>query len=607
MKRTSPLISILIILFALVLGGFPSSAKADSDLTIPEWIVNAYLHENGDLQISEDISFNFNSDFHGIFREIVLNQTSGISNIQVAEIANGSEKSYKSVKKARNGDSGVFVQELDDSKALIKIYAPSQYIERSFRINYTIKDVAIHYQDTGELYYKFLGEENDTTIDSFLVNITLPNETTRDDVKIYAHGPSNGTIRREANGTYTLSVTDVPGNTFIEGRLVFPTELIPLSTNVRNYDNYSNILQEEADLQQREAEALAHREQTRNTLEQMSIWISLLGLTIISSLMLMLRRIPDMYQNQEFIEYTGDEIPEDNTPAVATYLSDGILTINTLYATILDLNRKGYLTLVKEESSINAEDVNYIISQGKQVDGSLLEHEKFFLIWILQTGDGKSVSTREIENLSTLGVRAFHNEYTKWTSFVKEDAKKKGYYDISKKKPAMIMILASIPLLILAIITMVYGSPYGIASMLLSLALFIYGMSLFFRKSDYGYMQLKKWHQFKKYMKSHIGNSIDVGMRNSKEEIAHIYALAFSIKKKPESMPMEDDIAYTNVYSMNGWIFWYGLFVSNDDNALKRSFHHSIGSTTDSSGSSSMGGFSGGGGGGAGGGGAGGF
>lgn len=159
-------------------------SNAEESLTIPKWNIESQLQENGDLSIVEDITFRFNDKFNGVFREIVLDKTSGVQDIKVVELTNSGEFQYKKVDTAEKGDYGVFLISADSNVNRVQIFSPSRDEEKTFRISYTVKDVAIRYNDIGELYYKFLGSENETPIGSFTVEIRLPQNDVYDEVKI---------------------------------------------------------------------------------------------------------------------------------------------------------------------------------------------------------------------------------------------------------------------------------------------------------------------------------------------------------------------------------------------------------------------------------------
>ncbi|HKL80266.1 MAG TPA: DUF2207 domain-containing protein, partial [Mobilitalea sp.] len=235
---------------ALSLSCFTSYASAEEDLYIQEWVVDAYLMDNGNLQISEDITFEFNEEYNGVYRDIVLNKTSGVSDIMVSdimvqELTNSTVVDYTLANKARNGDLGVYTIKEKNNKVIIKIFSPSEDEKKTFRISYIVHNVAVKYKDTGELYYKFLGKDNKTPIGSFIININLPEEDNDSKVKIFAHGPLNGKINKVNDKLYQLVVNKISSNTFVEGRVLFPADFIINSKNYQNIDRYEDIIHEE--------------------------------------------------------------------------------------------------------------------------------------------------------------------------------------------------------------------------------------------------------------------------------------------------------------------------------------------------------------------------
>ncbi|HHW30772.1 MAG TPA: DUF2207 domain-containing protein [Clostridiaceae bacterium] len=609
MKRFSSAAVVFLIVF-IIICSFTLCVNAEVSLSIPEWVVDSHLLKSGDLFITEDISFRFESDANGVFREIVLEKTSGVSDIQVEELLGNATKQYKLVKDAEKGDSDVFQIINESSSTVIKIFSPAEEGQiKTFRISYTVRNVAVKYNDIGELYYIFLGKENNTPIGSFRINIKLPENVADEHIKIFAHGPLNGEYRKINSNTITLYVEDVPANTFIEGRILFPKEIIPLSSNIQNINNYENILREEASYQRKITEDRERREKIKKMLEPVSLLASVIGIFIFIIFLTRFRREKYVYKNDNKNEQFPS-IPEDCTPAVASYLTTGsFLGINTVFATILDLIRKGYLkiSIIRDEFIKFTDADNYIITQVKETDDSLLSHEKYFINWLInEMGNGKSISTQEIEYNSKHSSLKFHSSYNKWKTKVGEDAVSKGYYDKSKTGYGVLCLFFSIALLIIGILTLAYDGTFGIVSLIISITLFAYGIALFYRRSDYGYQQYKKWVEFIKYVKNHKD---EFSTEFTKEDfinspdISLIYALSLGQKINSEEF-IFDESYYAYGYYNNSWFFWYLIINNSNDNAFQKSIHKSFGGST---GSSSGGSFTGGGGGGAGGGGAGGF
>ena len=195
-KKSFMVISFIIIILVTVTGSVVTSSGEQS-LNITNWIVESNILENGDLEITEDITFNFKGKYNGVFREVILENTSGITGIKIAEVDGDKVIEYEKVENAKKGDSNVFLIDRKDNDVTFQVFSPSRDEKKTFRMIYTIKNVAKRYNDTGELFYKFLGEQNDTPIDLFFANITLPQEDTDNRVRMFAHGPLNGKYTKQ--------------------------------------------------------------------------------------------------------------------------------------------------------------------------------------------------------------------------------------------------------------------------------------------------------------------------------------------------------------------------------------------------------------------------
>ena len=589
---------IVFVLFLIV--SFSPGVSAESDILINRWIVNSQLRKNGDLYIEEDLTFKFNRDFNGVFRDVNSEKTDGIKGVQVFQMVNGKEIEYKEKDNAKNGDSRVFNIDRKSDNSLITIYSPSENEEKTFRIKYTVKNVAVKYNDTGELYYKFLGDENETPIEYFSVNIILPQDRT-DRVKIFAHGPLNGTINFKGNDVVHLEVENVPDRTFIEGRILFPTEFILNSEKSVDKNNYNEILKEENQFQEAAREKNIRNEYIGNVFNYISLISGGIVLILISISLSKFKRENDLYE-----KVNPDFIPEKCSPAVASYLCNMSVTTNAVIATILDLARRGYLK-IEDGGEYKKNLNNIIITKIKNEEADLLDHEKYFMNWIIDTiGEKGRVTTEEIEDYGKKKYKSFSQEYYQWQKLIKEESRKRGYFD-GKGKPWGIMFIILFPvLLVISVMDFVFGEPYGFFPLIMSIFSLIYGIILLLRPSDLGKSQQRKWKEFIKYMKEKE-NTQEKNIFKYPPDTALIYALALGINRKTLNnykVQFSDDYYYNN----NGWIYWYFLMSSTKNNTFDRSINSAFSPVAPSSGNiGSGGGFSGGGGGGAGGGGAGGF
>lgn len=582
-------------LIILGLLSFPQNVSAEEDLSISRWLIDSQIMENGDLEIVEDITFSFNDDFNGVFREVVLNDTDGIDNIQVSELVQGNEVTYAQANDAEKGDNNVFMLIDDEESVNFQIFSPSEDEQKTFRIRYTVKNVSVKYNDTGELYYQFLGEENNTHIDFFRINIELPEDIT-EDVKIFAHGPSNGTIDFAENNIVRAEVENMPSDTFVEVRTIFPVNFIPASTNVVNRDAYDEIIDEELSYIQELKEREIKREERKNLFNNISTIASGILIVIMAIVFYKFRRNTDIYETMDHNLY-----PDASSPAIATQLLNSSVSSTTLMATIFDLARKGFVS-IDDEGEYKKKTNNFKLTRLDKSSASLLRHEQFLLEWLFdKIGDGKLIETKDIEDYGKHNTTDFYKEYSEWTKIIIEETKEKGYYDDSSKPAGTLLIIVSIVVFVISIVSIAFEAFYGILLIFISTAAFIYGIAMLYRKSDYGSIQMRKWKDFKKELKEK-SKSLDIEDLSLSLDEALIYGLALGIGFN--SLKNFKPLA-SQSHMPNYWMYWFFATNVRGQNAFENSINKSFASTGSSTGTG--GGFSAGGGGGAGGGGAGGF
>lgn len=588
----------IIFLISIIILSFPSKPYAEDSLAISRWLIESELLENGDLYIEEDITFDFSGKFSGVFREIVLEKTSGVKNIEVGEIIDGKEIKYDNINKGKKGNSNVFTIDTNNNSKTVTIYSPSKDQKKTFKIKYTVKNVAIKHNDTGELNYQFLGSENKTPIEFFSVNIKLP-QNRNNKVKIFAHGPLNGMTDFKDENLVHMEVEDVPKNTFVEGRILFPNNFIPKSSNLSNKSNYNNILNEEKALIKDIEKKELQKEKITKVLSYASLIAGGIGIITLALFLSKLKRKINIYEKT-----SSNIIPEDCSPAVASYLTLSHNNTEVIVATILDLVRKGYFKIEKNEKEGKPTNLNII--KIKNQDEKLLKHESFFIQWIIDTiGTGNDV---DIENINKYGENyndKFLEDFNKWQNLVKKETEDKGYFDLKVKKYGYILTVFSIIFFIISIATIAYGVIYGLFPLIISIIVFIYGLTLLSRKSDEGHVQYKKWKKFIKYMKNTKKININKEDLIYPLDMTLIYAIALGLNTDilDNFKSAVSDKNYTN----NSWIYWY-LF-SGNKHILHKSMEEAFNpiSNYNSSNIGGGGNFSGGGGTGAGGGGAGGF
>ena len=593
-KKISLLILIVVIL------SISSVSFADDNLNISSWIVFSFLNENGDLVVSEDITFNFKDSFNGVYRNIVLTNTDGIENLRLSEVEGTDETFYTLVDSAKKGEKGVFTVTEKKNTLELMIFSPSKNEEKTFRINYVVKNVAVKHKDTGELYYKFIGKENLTPIDYFSAEITLP-KADREKTKIFAHGPLQGTINFLEDDVIELEVFNIPAETFIEGRILIPLDFIGTSKNTGN-SSFKNIMDEELALIKSLEKKAESRAKAKTLFDNISLIFTALGVAIAGFIFNKFRRKLD----HNSLDFSLNDI----TPAELRLFFQNAVDSRSLMTTIFDLARKGFLTIEEIESSQKSskkKKKDFLFRKTVKMENDLSSHEKYILNWLFNNiGNGEKVSTKDIEDYRKSGYRDFNKELLAWQNEVRKDIKLREYYDENGKKWGWIVLFLGLASLFIGLAALTFDSLYGAIPLLLSVPLFFYSILLLFRKSDKGYIQHLIWKDFKKDLSKNknIYKNYNINIPTDK---VLIYALALGLPMKSIDEFRDN---FQESYSPAHWAYWY--FLTNKyggstfEDRFNSSFYPGATSTTSSS-IGSGGGFSGGGGGGAGGGGAGGF
>lgn len=584
---------VFIMLITLIFG--KSTVIAEEKISISNWNVSSSVMEDGSIDINEYINFKFNDKFNGVYRSIVLTGTEGISNLRIFEKTPYKDIEYKKVDKASKGDKNVYTVDIEKDTAEIKIFSPSKSKEEKiFNLVYTMSKVSTRYNDTAELYYNFLGKENETPIENFNVNIGFLYNFDKDKVKIFAHGPLNGTVKFINNNTVNLNVKNVPKKTSISGRILFPKEFLDkkLGPKTKNEDGYNKILQQELKFAENIKKELGRKNTLKSTFNNISIMLSI---SILAALVYIFNKLK---RNKANLSGECNIYSEISTPAMLSILYYNTLDFKSILATLLDLNKKGYIE-VNEIGELSEKTKDYLIQRIKENTDELEEHEVFFINWIFgEMSANNCITTKKLKEYAESHKKEFAEKFREWENIVKGQFDENKYIDKRGKKYGTPVMITSFIFLGVSIAALVNGAMLGLILMAISIISLIIGLTLFYRKSDLGYEEYTKWQHLFKGVKK-------------KDETGDIYLfenyLPYFIVMGLNHKHVENFKINTERTSYGtGFFAWYYLANSTSGNNFNSSLNSAFQSTVPSAGTG--GGFSSGGGGGAaGGGGAGGF
>ncbi|MEW6171628.1 MAG: DUF2207 domain-containing protein [Bacillota bacterium] len=490
MKRFIP--PVLFALLIVLLAGAPAWARSYS---FPSLEIEGRVLKDGSLQVTEHRTVRFDGEYHAFDQWIPTAGTAGITDVLVSE----SGQPYVQDLTERPGTFSV-TQETSRTKITWNYEAKDE--ERTFDLSYRFIDVVRVHKDVSELYWKAVGDEWDRGTDRVRVTVRLPETVTREEVRAWAHGPLQGKVSIQDDGSVVLSVAGLPPNKFVEARVTFPPSLCPDVPLRTERTALPDILREE---EQWAGEA--NRKRTSAAVQMLAGIMALLG-AVVTAIWLQVR-----YGKEFKPDFKGDyyrELPGEYGPAVVTFLMNfGKATPNGFTATILDLARRGYLKILEialEKKKVlgligPSAEVDYLIELTDKDRSGLEVHEQNLMTFITERirEDGE-LSFEGIERYAKGTTNRFRRFFEDWRDAVATAAEKENLLDEQARRPGLVEIGLGVLVVLAGIVSALLGArlfpgfciPAGIVLLLAGTRLR--------RRSRKGSTHLAMWRAFKRFL-----------------------------------------------------------------------------------------------------------
>jgi uncharacterized membrane protein len=494
---------VLILLFAIgkfvYEGDLSHVSLAPDSYFFEEIVIDAKVLPDGSMKVNEKWVVNFNGAFTRLYMNIPIDGFTELKNIQVSEAGTP----YTLTERATHRPANHYAYWIDNNRYNIEWYYSARNETRTFNLSYQVMDCVRLHDDVAELYWKFIGDENPVRTKSVTINLSLPPGSDVKDIRAWGHGPLQGDVKIVSSERILFTVKNLPPETFVEGRVVFPLELIPDGRVKTGNPALAAILAEEKIWAEQ-----ANKERLMSLLEIFGgFLIGVIGLAIILGIYVTWgkRLKPELA-----VDYYR-ELPGDYSPAEAEALYNfNKYKTTAIVATLMDLARRDYLRLeptIQEQKGLGKffgktqEDIN--IRLLKSIDSGILPHEKVLIEFLFnQVGSGSSfVSLNALTAYARKRPQANRGFWTMWKSKIDEQTLKLGFFDRSSGKAQVAMVLFAVVFFIGAFIMINLNLYYPAIGMLVCVAgAIIAGMKMK-RRSQHGESQLALWKGFRRFLK----------------------------------------------------------------------------------------------------------
>lgn len=438
-------------IFALFLIMFQINAYAKS-YSIENMDIQATIQENGDVNIKQSITYNFNGNYNGIYITIpyiindlehdeIINNKKINDNlytgngIVINSITDSKQIEYKKTSHARNGQSEKYTLEKNAGLEKVKVYSPSSDETKKFILDYTITNLCVRHEDIGELYYNFIGGEWDVDIKNLNIDVYLPNN--KDEIYIWAHGPLNGVSEIITNQHANFKVENVRKGQYVATRLIFNNDNISQSTKTSNI-NAKNIIFED------ENEIVKNKQEKEKFTKKIIIFASVLIVYWVIWLIIF-----EKEKKYEVTEINEEELFKKYNPLLAGCIQGSReILARDIIGVILNLIEKKNINLEIFPSTMEKEGYEYYISKNNENGMDIIE--RFIYNWIFEKQKPKVNLQKRLEEIAK--EKESNERFKTLNNITKRTANKIG---ANNAKVPIFLRIINVGILIVAIIEVV--------------------------------------------------------------------------------------------------------------------------------------------------------
>lgn len=505
----------------------PAKAAYAAEFGIDKYEMLYEVQPNGDVFVTEDLTYNFSGKFNGIFRDIDSDGTDGIDNVSVSVLDNGAEREIYMIDEGLGRQGNFEFYQNGPGIMRLKIYEASNSEMKTFRLRFNLKNLATRYDDIGTLNRKIVDRNWQVPLKNVSATIKIPEGSAKEDLRIFSHGDLTGWDEIIDGSTYKVQVAEVnPGET-VETLAIFPKDLIADSPRYVNETRLPTILAEEAvnaeranlarEEAKRQYEAMLEAQRQKDarlalgkTFTPILAALAAAGLGIIGFVL-------NKFGKEKKPNFQGDyyrELPGDYTPAVMSYLMFNKQTESKdIMATLMDLSRKRLIKIepvevVKSSLFGDRTETDYRISATgdlREFD-RLAKHESFLYKWFIEDlSGGTSLTMDDLEAMlkKTGNAKQFSRDYDRFKGHIMDSAVKQHFFEANSTRGIGIFYLIALLLIGLGVGAIaVFGNLLGIAVILSGLMIFAVNgfVSMKQKLTQYGADQTAMWKAFKKFL-----------------------------------------------------------------------------------------------------------
>ncbi len=216
---------------------YAPQAVLAKEYSIPTVAIQAQVHSNGSLSVSEQRTYSFEGEYSFAYLYINKNPNSAakpgrtepyeLTQFLVCDESDCYTEGTAALDSLNKPSrAGYFFVEEQSDRYFVKWYYQAQDERKVFTLNYTVLNAVTLHQDTAELYWQLIGSDWEIPEHGITAVVTLPPGIPSDQLQAWAHGPLAGKVSVVSATEVQYSLSSLPSGQFFEARMIFPRQVM---------------------------------------------------------------------------------------------------------------------------------------------------------------------------------------------------------------------------------------------------------------------------------------------------------------------------------------------------------------------------------------------
>jgi len=467
----------LVFFFILIFSFKLTFAK---DYSIPNVKIEVTLNRDGSASFIEERTYSFDGSFSFGYYDLPKEGYDSLEEFLVYE----GDTLYK---KENSKLSQTYYIEDSGNYYRVNFFYDAFYETKTFKFVYKLKGVTKVYEDYGEFYFKLQGTGWDKKIGLFESYIKFLSPIPKENYFVWAHGPLWGKIEKVDEKTVYLRVEDVPANTFVEARILVPSDYFTDAKKLSGVIK-DKVISEET--------KWARSSNLKRVFTSILFWLPLaIFIILLIYIIYLYFKYGREYKVPKEYDYIR-EPPSNIKPAILGHLlTFGQFNDTFLKATMMDLIHRGVIDIEKDPNSKN----DYILKLNKNKE-ELQGFEKTLVEKIL-FDISDSFTIKELNKKIKKRQEHYYYKFEDFKNEIKEEAKNYDFFDkVSEEKSNLTAGLGCLIPIAGIFLSTFLKNPMFLSWLILGPIYLFIGTNAVRRRSYKGKEEFDKWMALKRFL-----------------------------------------------------------------------------------------------------------